>query len=52
MEEELGECLLALHRTTEAREFFGKAYDLLGQDPWYPPTETERLERIKRLAGA
>jgi len=45
------ECLLALGRTREARRAFARAYELLSRDPWFPPTETARLERIRRLAG-
>ncbi len=48
-EEELGECLLALGRTDEARPYFAQAYAKLSQDAWLMATEPARLERLKRL---
>jgi tetratricopeptide (TPR) repeat protein len=50
VEEELGECLLALERPEEARPYFAQAYVKLSQDPWLVATEPARLERLKRLA--
>jgi tetratricopeptide (TPR) repeat protein len=47
--EEYAECLLALGRESEARQQFQRAYELLSKDPWYSPTQTERLERMRRL---
>lgn len=47
--EELGECLLALGRGEEARPHFARAYELLSNDPWFPPTEPDRLERMRRM---
>ncbi|MDP7018140.1 MAG: hypothetical protein QGG36_20215 [Pirellulaceae bacterium] len=35
----------------EAKANVGKAFDLLSKDPGRPPTETERLERTRRLAA-
>jgi len=49
--EEHAECLLQLGRTPEARHAFARAYALLSGDPWFPPTETARLERIRKLAA-
>ena len=47
--EEAGECLLALGREEEARPYFARAYEELSEDPWFPPDETARLERMKQL---
>ena len=49
--EEYAECLLLSGQEDEARAQFKRAYELLANDPWYPSTETERLERIRELAG-
>lgn len=49
--EELGECLLALGRTTEAQAEFGRAYELLSADAWLVEREPERLERLARLGA-
>jgi len=49
--EELAECLLALGREEEARPYFARAWELHRKDPWFPPTELARLERIRGLAG-
>jgi tetratricopeptide (TPR) repeat protein len=49
VEEELGECLLALERPGEARPYFARAYEKLAQDPWLVAQEPARLERLKRL---
>lgn len=49
--EEVGECLLALGRADEARPHFARAYELLSNDPWFPPPEAERLERMRALGG-
>jgi tetratricopeptide (TPR) repeat protein len=49
VEEELGECLLALERPEEARPYFAQAYVKLSQDPWLVATEPARLERLKSL---
>jgi tetratricopeptide (TPR) repeat protein len=48
--EELGECLLALGQTDEAKPYFAKAYEYLSQDPWFVQHEKERLERLSNLA--
>lgn len=47
--EELGECLLALHRADESRPHFAYAYTLLARDEWYREAQPERLARMKRL---
>lgn len=51
-QEELGECLLALGRSDEARPHFATAYRLLSQDPWLTDSEPERLARLERLGAA
>jgi tetratricopeptide (TPR) repeat protein len=47
--EELGECLLLLDRSEEARPHFARAHALLEDDPWLKRDEAERLERLARL---
>jgi len=47
--EELGECLLALGRDDEARPCFGRAAELLGDDPGLAD-DPKRLERLRSLA--
>jgi tetratricopeptide (TPR) repeat protein len=49
--EELGECLLALGRTDEARPHFARAHALLKDDPWLARDEAERLARLERLGA-
>ncbi len=49
--EEIAECLLALGRDAEAKPEFAAAYKLLSKDPWFPPGEPQRLERMKQLGG-
>jgi len=49
--EELGECLLALHRPAEARPHFAAAYAELSKDPWLVEGEPKRLERLRRLGS-
>jgi tetratricopeptide (TPR) repeat protein len=48
--EELGECLLALGRTEEARPRFARAYERLSKDWWLADNEPERLARLKALS--
>lgn len=48
--EELGECLLALGRGPESRPHLKAAWEQLSKDPWMKKNETERLERLERLA--
>lgn len=50
IDEELGECLLALKREAEAKPHFKKAYELLSKDQWLSENEPKRLERLKKLA--
>jgi len=50
--EELGECLLALDRADEARDYFAQAHESLSQDPWLVEGEPERIERLRRLGGS
>ena len=49
VEEEIGECLLALERAEEAKPHFAAAYRLLSQDPWLKRDQPERLERLRDL---
>lgn len=49
--EEMGECLLLLHRDAEAKPFFARAYQELSQDPWLRDNEAPRLERLAALGG-
>ncbi|MBI2334064.1 MAG: tetratricopeptide repeat protein [Chloroflexi bacterium] len=51
VEEEIGECLLALNRGSEAKPYFAKAYELLSQDDWLVEKEPERMKRMKELSG-
>jgi tetratricopeptide (TPR) repeat protein len=49
--EEIAECLLALRRDAESRDSFARAYASLSADPWFPPNEAPRLQRLKKLGG-
>ena len=49
--EEMGECLLALQKADEARPHFRRAYELLSKDPWLSESEPARLERLKELGA-
>ena len=49
VDEELGECLLALGRGDEAASHFSRAHTLLSADPWLVANEPERLERLRAL---
>lgn len=49
--EELGEGLLLLGSTEEARPHFGRAYAILSKDPWLAEHEPGRLARLKELGG-
>ncbi|MCB9780256.1 MAG: hypothetical protein H6742_16935 [Alphaproteobacteria bacterium] len=51
VEEELGECLLALGRAEEARPHFAAAHAELSKDGWMVDNEADRLARLKELAG-
>ncbi len=48
--EELAECLLALGRANEAKEYFAKAHTLLSQDAGFAKNETQRLARLEHLS--
>ena len=50
IEEEIGECLLALGRATEARQHFQRAHTALSSDAWIVEHEAARLERMAELA--
>lgn len=50
VQEELGECLLALGRGAEAAPHFARAHALLSGDVWLAEREPDRLARLKRLA--
>lgn len=47
--EEIGEILLALGRTDEARSHFAQAHRLLSADPWFGENEKQRLARLGDL---
>jgi len=49
--EEVGECLLALGRASEARPHFARAFELLAGDPSLTD-DPARLERLRALADA
>ena len=50
--EEMGECLLALGRSAEARPFFAQAYAELSRLTWLVEAEPERLARLKALGDS
>lgn len=52
IEEEIGECLVALGRSAESRQHFRRAYGELSKDAWLVEHEPERLNRLKELARA
>jgi tetratricopeptide (TPR) repeat protein len=47
--EEIGECLLALGKPTEAKPHFSRAFAVLSQDPWLVQNEPDRLRRLGQL---
>jgi tetratricopeptide (TPR) repeat protein len=49
--EEMGECLMALGRTAEARPHLVRAAELLAADPWLAEHEPDRIARLRSLAG-
>jgi tetratricopeptide (TPR) repeat protein len=51
VDEELGECLLALERPEDARPHSARAYAALSRDPWLREQEPERLRRLAELAA-
>jgi tetratricopeptide (TPR) repeat protein len=52
VEEEIGECLLALGKPEEARLHFTKAYERLKNDPDLNVREPARLARLEKLASS
>jgi tetratricopeptide (TPR) repeat protein len=52
VDEELGECLLALGRGEEARPHFATAADGLAADPWLAEHEPARIARLRELSRA
>ncbi len=50
VEEELGECLLALGRGDEAKPHFERAYGILSVDEWLVQNEPARVARLRALA--
>jgi tetratricopeptide (TPR) repeat protein len=49
--EELGELLLQKGDAAAAKDYFGRAYDLLSKDTWFPENEPARMARMKELGG-
>jgi tetratricopeptide (TPR) repeat protein len=49
--EEIGECLLLLNRTEEARPYLARAYKVLSEDGFLVENESNRLDRLKKLGG-
>lgn len=52
VDEEVGECLLALGRASEAKLHFAKAYAVLSQDDLLMKYEAPRLARLRALANS
>lgn len=50
--EEIGECLLALGRRSEAKPHFARAYEVLSRDEWFANHEEPRLRRMRELSRA
>ncbi|MCC6790086.1 MAG: tetratricopeptide repeat protein [Thermomicrobiales bacterium] len=50
VEEELGECLLALGRAMEAESHFAAAFEALCRDEWLRSNEPARLDRLEHLS--
>jgi tetratricopeptide (TPR) repeat protein len=48
--EEMGECLHALGRESEAKPWFARAHAEMSKDPWLVENEPVRLDRLKELA--
>ena len=49
--EEIGECLLELGRSEEARPHLARAAELLGADSWLAEHEPDRIARLRRLGA-
>jgi tetratricopeptide (TPR) repeat protein len=50
IQEEIGECLLALGRRDEAHAYFERAHALLSHDAWLRDNEPARLQRLRELS--
>ncbi len=48
--EEIAECLLALKRPDEAKQYFARAYEELAKDEWLAANEPQRLQRLRELS--
>ena len=49
--EELGECLFALDRKSEAQPYFAKAHAILSADGFLAMNQPDRIARLRRLAA-
>lgn len=47
--EEIGECLLILGKSEDAKPYFRKAWEVLSKDIWLASNEKERLDRLRKL---
>jgi tetratricopeptide (TPR) repeat protein len=52
VDEEIGECLLVLGRSDEARPHFARAAEGISADGWMLANEPERIARLRELGGA
>lgn len=48
--EELGELLLLMGKTADARPYFQRAYEVLSKNQWFVNNKAERLERLRQLS--
>ncbi len=48
--EELGELYLIKGEKNKAKEYFGKAYEILSKDIWLQKNEADRLSRLKEMS--
>jgi Flp pilus assembly protein TadD len=51
VQEELGELMLAMGRSDEARPHFARAHAVLSQDEWLASNEPTRLARLAELGA-
>ena len=49
--EEIAECLQSIGKSTDAKPYFARAFELLSTDVWLQRDEPERLKRLKELGG-
>lgn len=49
--EEIAECLRSMGKSTDAKPYFARAFELLSADVWLQRDEPERLKRLKELGG-